>query len=730
MRTVRLADLGVGQSLDDQLVTLSPMWSRARPQDLQPRGGGARGTDPAQIASSLQLAPGKHTIRLAVLVEPSRVDTGDVLRVVSPPMEITIAPPAAGTAAAWPPGSKLAQAVKETLESGAGALAWSAQPEPFEIHQWTTQASQALAVAREAAARAENTPLHASVKPLVDALAALQQALAKDPNQAIGRFPAVGKAYHHLVNVFSGEIPPTLPPKEAADAARPSHAAPDAKDPNVTNDAPSDLGSSRAWYIMRQLNGPPLLLGLTQQLLKTLQSTRQDDAMWQEVAGGGSLTLDVKVEHETGREIVVGLFQDAKGSQEPVAVRLLPREGTYTLTGLPPGRYQIGAMIGRAPSAAALGVQKTWPEAIEIHSGQTTTAELLVSRDFARNASGGYNREVSRDYTGDWSLLDENHLLQGRLTGPGGAPIAFGQVQVREYQAVPTGSIAAPNLGTNEDGLYEFDGMKWPYRMGAIWRDPLPAALGSRYQYKNINRVLEGPQKLDIQFDPFPHGTARIAGRVTDQHGSPVREFFLRVKTLGFIASLHEGRVPEPDGRTYTEFGYTVPFLSTDGNFELGGLPEGPVAVDAVAFDGRRYRVNPGKEVTLAAGQTTTIQVELTRNTLLYGRVLFEDGHPAVISHAPWEGARTTMRIDETVLFGQPVGHSIHDVGEADAEGYIAAYFRDTEVEHLRSGSAQLRLRLPGKYRDQWQSAGSFPFDKLSEDKARAGTVTIRRPES
>ena len=195
---------------------------------------------------------------------------------------------------------------------------------------------------------------------------------------------------------------------------------------------PIDRSDSRAWTIMRQWNCSPLLLGLTQQLLKALQPARQNDAMWREAAAGESLRLDVKVEQEeASREIVVGLFKDAKWQEEPVAVRLLPGEGTHTLTGLPAGRYQIGAMIGRAPSAAALGVQRTWPQAIEITPGQTATAELLVSRDFAWNASGWYNQEVSRDYTGDWSLLDKDWLLQGRLTGPDGKPLKGFVVRIR-----------------------------------------------------------------------------------------------------------------------------------------------------------------------------------------------------------------------------------------------------------------------------------------------------------
>jgi len=100
-------------------------------------------------------------------------------------------------------------------------------------------------------------------------------------------------------------------------------------------------------------------------------------------------------------------------------------------------------MIGRAPSAAALGVQRAWPQAVEISPGRTATAALLVSRDFAWYASGWYNQNVSRDYIGDWSLLDKDRLLQGRLTSPDGEPIPFARAGIRECQAVRTGAVAA-----------------------------------------------------------------------------------------------------------------------------------------------------------------------------------------------------------------------------------------------------------------------------------------------
>ncbi len=51
-----LADLGVGDSLEDQLVTVSPIWSKAKPEDLQWKMGGRWYR--TKSGPPLQLAPG------------------------------------------------------------------------------------------------------------------------------------------------------------------------------------------------------------------------------------------------------------------------------------------------------------------------------------------------------------------------------------------------------------------------------------------------------------------------------------------------------------------------------------------------------------------------------------------------------------------------------------------------------------------------------------------------
>jgi hypothetical protein len=478
---------------------------------------------------------------------------------------------------------------------------------------------------------------------------------------------------------------------------------------------PMDRSDSRAWTIMRQWNCPPLLLGLTQQFAKVLQPSRQDDPVWRQVQDGGTLRLRVDVEGGLPGEVIVGLFKDARWLDEPVAVRRLSDAGVHTLIGLPPGQYQIGAMIDGAPVPVALGVHRTWPQVVEIKPSQTATADVLVSEAFQKWASGWYNEEVAKDYLGQWGDLNETNLLQGQLTGPDGKPIPFGMVEIREHNPGASG-IATADQGTSEQGIYKYDGMDWPYQITALWQEAIPSAFGYRRQRMYLSRVLEGPQRQDFRFEPFPEGTAKVAGRLVDQNGKPVKGFFLRVHMPPF----NDLDLSSLTGGYKTQVTYDVPFISEEGRFELGGLPAGRATVDIVPFEVQRYQHERGKDVVLEAGKTANVDMELVGKGVFHGRVLFEDGTPATITPAPWRGAATRVLM--------PSGGRARGLTEVDADGYFTLYLDDSETEALALGDSRLVINVPTDQERRWDTAGEFPFEKLAEDKSRAGVVTVKRP--
>jgi len=256
LRSARLADMGAGAWLEDQLVTASPIWSQAKPEDLEWRmdGGGKIVLSGEESPPSLQFKPGTYTIRLAAVIQPSRVDTGDGFRVVSEPMDITIEALPAGQTASWPPGPKLAQAVKKALYRAEIPLTNTPRPGQPEMKDWI---AGALAKAKQAATLAEKTPLHASASRLADAFVALQQAVDKDPAGAAKEFSAAWTAYGGLVDVLAGITSPATQPAHHG-AGTPAGTDKPARsiDSRQATTAPAITGAAAIQDVIRMLDLP------------------------------------------------------------------------------------------------------------------------------------------------------------------------------------------------------------------------------------------------------------------------------------------------------------------------------------------------------------------------------------------------------------------------------------------------------------------------------------------
>ena len=201
LRGGALPELPPGKSLLDQAITMGPIWSRARAEDLEWSMNGP-GWVSSEAGSSLILSPGKHTIRAAAVVRPSRVDTGDGFRVISPPLELVVEASPAGQASAWPPQPEVLTAAKEAILSAAGVLQTAARPEAPELKELM---AAALAKAKHASELAKGSAVHTPALQLEAALGALQNALAADPLKTKAEFHAGRDAYGKLLDMISGE---------------------------------------------------------------------------------------------------------------------------------------------------------------------------------------------------------------------------------------------------------------------------------------------------------------------------------------------------------------------------------------------------------------------------------------------------------------------------------------------------------------------------------------------
>ena len=101
--------------------------------------------------------------------------------------------------------------------------------------------------------------------------------------------------------------------------------------------------------------------------------------------------------------------------------------------------------------------------------------------------------------------------------------------------------------------------------------------------------------------------------------------------------------------------------------------------------------------------------------TYYYGRILFEDGTPAVLDPKLWRGAN--IRVDFS--FNGPAG--------LDSEGYFKVTFTPEQLAQLKTQKPRKNIYIPV---DEQRSATmeTFPADMLSTDKAKAGVVRIPKP--
>jgi hypothetical protein len=325
---------------------------------------------------------------------------------------------------------------------------------------------------------------------------------------------------------------------------------------------------------------------------------------------------------------------------------------------------------------------------------------------------------VSGETTDDILIECPGDVVQGRVTGPDGEPVVNAKIQIREYNPGAR-SIAAPNTQTDERGFYQYRGIDWPYSIGCLWEQPLPNGAGHRSLYLRDHEVRKDSQTVNFEFGAFPSGTAGFSGRVTDQHGWALQDF--RVSITNKVDW-------EDRSRDIQQYIYDFSVNTTDGRFAVSDLPAG---VYRVGIYDERGRVKPYfRQVLLEEGKIWNVEPQVTivstggkaeKGIPYHGRVLFDDGTPAVAYFPPWPGARTVVR------WGRSLSSAYS--AEVDCEGYFAAYLKGESLTALYSGKDHIRINFPShKERGRSSVAGTFPVQLLSMDKCKAGVVKIAKP--
>ncbi len=314
-----------------------------------------------------------------------------------------------------------------------------------------------------------------------------------------------------------------------------------------------------------------------------------------------------------------------------------------------------------------------------------------------------------------WIESGKLEVLHGRVTDADGQPVANATVQIREKRKKGQNSIAAKDVFTDGQGFYSFDEIRWPYRVSVIVYDEDPAGQNYCHQYKRLNRTLHGTQKIDFKFEEFPQGTAVLTGKIVKPDGSPATEFTVDVR--------NEVDWKDDSGQYLHVFGIKKHFVSPDSRFEISGLASGIFSIrifltgkesEDVEFNLRYTR----QVCELLDGKITEVTNETLAKKAWYGRVLFEDGTPAVLPGATTEILVWSKGFDEG-----------HHTATVDEEGYFTARFSDDTLQRLKSEEVWLTINVTKSTRlfSEIQKE-KFPFRLMSMDKEKAGTLNISRP--
>ena len=118
----------------------------------------------------------------------------------------------------------------------------------------------------------------------------------------------------------------------------------------------------------------------------------------------------------------------------------------------------------------------------------------------------------------------------------------------------------------------------------------------------------------------------------------------------------------------------------------------------------------------LAANQELAKPFNISRlSDTYYGRVLFEDGAPAVLTNISWPSAEIFVSFPYA---GRPT---------LDAEGYFKVQFTPEQFTELRTRKPDRNIVVPVD-EHRARATDIFPAELLSTNKAKAGVVKIARP--
>jgi hypothetical protein len=387
----------------------------------------------------------------------------------------------------------------------------------------------------------------------------------------------------------------------------------------------------RSWYILAQTDTTGLLHGLPQRLAEASAPGPRFDANLKDVPGGGHVRVTVEYDGNVQGPAMLGFFNDPRWSTGEVRqLRTCPGPGVHTLENVAPGDYCLGAMVGKAadfaaatsspPDGCGLGVDDVWPRTFSVRAGETTDVRLRVSHRFQFGLNNG--PDVLRGTFGPPKDGAAGGVRIQSLDADG-RPLPFCHVMLSQLAVNrPYDYEALYEVGTDVAGVGWCKEIQGKFRATIQTIEILPDRLEQRFVGRSFPTIYEtsSPNPVALAAPAFPVGTATLEGRVHNQFGEPLREFYMTLsqqKEFGKFDSRY--------------FSIKAPFIDDDGRYQIPNLPPGAYTVMIRHFDypTHVYR-NAGHAVVVPdeADAIVAADFQVEAKELLYGHAVYEDGAP------------------------------------------------------------------------------------------------------
>jgi hypothetical protein len=358
---------------------------------------------------------------------------------------------------------------------------------------------------------------------------------------------------------------------------------------------------------------------------------------------------------------------------------------------------------------------------IEVHRlGRTVTpangryvidVEPNATRRFLEGYIVAQKEGLALDWT-VWSMREDAEFtlelgapekLAGRIVDEAGRPVVGADVRAHLLRTVKAADAQEES--------------QWLPGIGPM------QALAARSNDQGAFVFANLPAHVGLDVLVTARGRAQTYTFQTESRESAFRAGQVDVKVTVPIEARIEGRILDPDTgqgvagarfavvATFSSLFYDRHVCTTDesGDFSLGGLKAGRYLI----------RADNLPNTLVEAESRETVRITICTNKLYYGRVLFDDGTPAVIKYGPGAGT-------EVDLVNQN-GEEERRIGDLDGEGYFSVHLSDEQFRRAQTG--EIRLEVCIGYREGTSMSETVTaVDLLATDKEEAGVARVPKP--